>query len=95
MSAAAILRAAFVDVPTGRVAPVLRELARVLRSDGKLIVGYCGENQSAQITKLSSVRLQDSAAVGGGETLALYRKKAATGDLKSRMPASERRQSAA
>jgi tight adherence protein B len=31
VSAAAILRAAFVDVPTGGVAPVLRELARVLR----------------------------------------------------------------
>jgi tight adherence protein B len=30
-SAAAILRAAFVDVPTGGAAPVLRELARVLR----------------------------------------------------------------
>lgn len=30
-STAAILRAAFVDVPTGGVAPVLRELARVLR----------------------------------------------------------------
>jgi tight adherence protein B len=30
-SAAAILRAAFVDLPTGGVAPVLRELARVLR----------------------------------------------------------------
>lgn len=30
-SAAAILRAAFVDVPTGGVAPVLRELAAVLR----------------------------------------------------------------
>ena len=31
VSASAILRAAFVDVPTGGVAPVLRELARVLR----------------------------------------------------------------
>lgn len=30
-SAAAILRAAFVDVPTGGVAPVLRDLARVVR----------------------------------------------------------------
>ena len=30
-SAAAMLRAAFVDLPTGGVAPVLRELARVLR----------------------------------------------------------------
>ena len=30
-SVAAILRAAFVDVPTGGVAPLLRELARVLR----------------------------------------------------------------
>jgi tight adherence protein B len=31
VSASAILRAAFVDVPTGGVAPVLHELARVLR----------------------------------------------------------------
>ena len=31
ISVAAILRAAFVDVPTGGVAPVLRELGRVLR----------------------------------------------------------------
>ena len=31
VSVAAILRAAFVDLPTGGVAPVLRELARVLR----------------------------------------------------------------
>jgi len=65
------------------------ELARVLRSDGRLIVGFRKAKPGEEAITLPNLKIEDRDIVGGGERLALYRKKAATGELSRRAASAE------